>query len=303
MCLTRRKSDNMKEKVIDLSAWNIVKSYDSIKAAGIKYTILKAINKNLNPDKQLENHFKGCNEAGIKVIGTYHYSYAKKVKKAKEAARAWIKTVNGRCNMFFLDWEDASLPKDSKAVDIINAYADEVHRAGHEIAIYCGLSWYNNYIKKYADKLRYDFWIARYYAGYKEFSVSDAVNEKYMPAIAHNLMGWQYTSSGSVQGISGNVDINLWYKNIVLCKNLNEITIDFNPFPEPTQIVKLKSKGDDVKWVQWFLWRFGIINKSGIDGIFGINTYSAVVEAQNKLGLAADGIVGKRTKNTFKKVC
>ena len=290
----------MKEKVIDLSAWNIVKSYDSIKAAGIKYTILKAINKNLNPDKQLENHFKGCNEVGIKVIGTYHYSYATTVQKAKEAARAWIKTVNGRCNMFFLDWEDASLPKDSKAVDIINAYADEIHRAGHEIAIYCGLSWYNNYIKKYADKLPYDFWIARYYAGYKEFAVDDTVNEKYMPVIANNLMGWQYTSSGSVQGISGNVDINLWYKNIVLCKNLNEITIDFNPFPEPTQIVKLKCKGNDVKWVQWYLWRFGLINKSGIDGIFGINTYAAVVEAQRRLGLVSDGIIGPITRETWK---
>lgn len=290
----------MNEKVIDLSAWNIVKSYDDLKATGIKYTILKAINKNLYPDKQFENHFKGCTNSGIKVIGTYHYSYATTVQKAKEAARAWIKTVNDRCNMFFLDWEDASLPKDSRAVDIINAYADEIHRAGHEIAIYCGLSWYNNYIKKYADKLPYDFWIARYYAGYKEFIIEDTVNEKYMPAIAHNLMGWQYTSSGLVPGISGNVDINLWYKNIVLCKNLNEITIDFNPFPEPTQIVKLKSKGEDVKWVQWFLWRFGLINKSGIDGVFGINTYAAVVEAQKKLGLAADGIVGKITRATWK---
>ena len=86
--------------------------------------------------------------------------------------------------------------------------------------------------------------------------------------------------------------------------SLDEITVDFNPFTEPTEVVKLKSRGESVKWVQWFLWRFGLIdNKTSIDGIFGINTYSAVVVAQKKLGLAADGIVGKRTRDTFKKVC
>ena len=123
-----------KEKVLDLSGWNEPESYSALIDAGIKYTILKAINKSLNPDKKFEQHMQGCIDAGIKVIGTYHYSYATTVKKAKEAARAWIKTVNGRCNMFFLDWEDASLPKDGRAIEIINAYADEIHRAGHECA-------------------------------------------------------------------------------------------------------------------------------------------------------------------------
>lgn len=294
----------MNEKVIDLSAWNIVKSYDDLKATGIKYTILKAINKNLYPDKQFENHFKGCTNSGIKVIGTYHYSYATTVAKAKEAARAWIKTVNDRCNMFFLDWEDASLQKDSRAVDIINAYADEIHRAGHEIAIYCGLSWYNNYIKKYADKLPYDFWIARYYAGYKEFIIEDTVNEKYMPAIAHNLIGWQYTSAGSVPGIKGSVDINLWYKDIVLNNtNSDTISVKRNPFTEPVQTIRLGSRGEDAKWTQWYLWRFGLIKKEEINGYISEAAEEAIKEAQRRLGLDDDGIVGPITKSVWKKIC
>lgn len=83
----------------------------------------------------------------------------------------------------------------------------------------------------------------------------------------------------------------------------NEITVDFNPFKEPAYIIKLKSKGEGVKWVQWYLWRFGLIDKTEIDGIYGINTYTAVKEAQKRLGLAADGIVGKNTKETFKITC
>lgn len=83
---------------------------------------------------------------------------------------------------------------------------------------------------------------------------------------------------------------------------LDEVTADFNPFPEPTTNIKLGSKGEGVKWVQWYLWRFGLIDKSGIDGIFGVNTQAAVKEAQKRLGLTVDGIVGKITRETFKNV-
>ena len=298
------RMENDKEKLLDLSGWNDPESYSKILESGIKYVILKAINKSLNPDKKFEQHLKGCVDAGIKVSGTYHYSYATTVKKAKEAAKAWIKAVNGRCNMFFLDWEDASLPKDSRAIDIINAYADEIHRAGHEFAIYCGLYWYNTYLKKYADKLPYDFWIARYYAGYREFTVGDAINEKYMPAILHNLMGWQYTSSGSVPGIKGSVDINLWYKDIVLNNtNSDTISVKRNPFAEPKQTIRLGSRGEGAKWTQWYLWRFGLIDESGIDGDIGPISDAAIREAQRRLGLDDDGIVGPVTKSIWKKIC
>ena len=79
-----------------------------------------------------------------------------------------------------------------------------------------------------------------------------------------------------------------------------KITVNQNPFSEPTTNVKLGSRGEGVKWAQWFLWRFGLINKSGIDGIFGINTYAAVVEAQRRLGLVSDGIIGPITRETWK---
>lgn len=83
----------------------------------------------------------------------------------------------------------------------------------------------------------------------------------------------------------------------------DEITVDFNPFTEPMTNIKLGSTGDGVRWVQWCLWRFGLIEKSGIDGIFGVNTQAAVKEAQKRLGLSIDGIVGNVTKDTWKKIC
>ena len=293
-----------KGKVLDLSGYNDPESYSEIKKAGINFIILKAINKNLNPDKRFEQHLKGCTDAGIKVIGTYHYSYATTVSKAKEAARAWIRTVGSRCNMFYLDWEDASLPKDSRAVEIINAYADEIHRAGHEFAVYCGLSWYNSYLKKYADKLPYDFWIARYYAGDKGFSPEDNINEKYMPVITHNLSGWQYTASGSVPGIKGCVDISIWYGDLpISTADKISITVELNPFTEPEYLVKLGCLDTGAMWTQWYLWRFGLIQKEDINGLIGKESDEAIREAQRRLGLKDDGIVGPVTKSIWKKIC
>lgn len=75
-----------------------------------------------------------------------------------------------------------------------------------------------------------------------------------------------------------------------------------NPYKEPTIIIMLGCRGESVKWVQWYLWRFGLINKAGIDGIFGVNTNAAVKEAQKRLGLLPDGKVGSDTRNTWKKL-
>ena len=75
-----------------------------------------------------------------------------------------------------------------------------------------------------------------------------------------------------------------------------------NPYKEPSSVVVLGCRGENVKWVQWYLWRFGLINMSDIDGIFGVNTSAAVKEAQKRLGLLPDGKVGPNTRNTWKKL-
>lgn len=80
------------------------------------------------------------------------------------------------------------------------------------------------------------------------------------------------------------------------------ITAESNPFIEPITVVKKGSRGESVKWVQWYLWRFGLINQAGIDGIFGTNTDIAVREAQKRLELNQDGKVGSVTRQAWKKL-
>lgn len=80
------------------------------------------------------------------------------------------------------------------------------------------------------------------------------------------------------------------------------ITPNFNPFTEPTVNVKKGTRGEGAKWVQWCLWRFGLLDKAGIDGVIGSESEFAILTAQKRLGLQVDGIVGEITRKTFKSV-
>ena len=95
--------------------------------------------------------------------------------------------------------------------------------------------------------------------------------------------------------------------NILLNSNISNelqyaITPDRNPFMEPETVVKIGSRGESVKWVQWYLWRFGIMDREEIDGIFGNKTDAAVREAQKRLKLEQDGKVGSETRMAWKKL-
>lgn len=148
-----------------------------------------------------------------------------------------------------------------------------------------------------------NFWIARYPSGkIMEVSVNPPSNKK--PLIQGTLEGWQYTSKGRISGISGNVDMNLWYDEFV-----EEITdLSKNPYSSPKRVLRLRSilmHGNDVKWVQYHLVRLGFLpprNSSGkdnVDGIYGRDTKMAVWAAQEYFGITVDGIVGPETTHAL----
>lgn len=299
----------MKVKGVDLSAWNPINDYAAMEADGVNFAILKAIRQDLGKDKRFEEHYRGCIAAKIPMLGTYHYPYATTTRKAQESAHAWIDACENRFTNFYLDWEDNSLPTGQGAVDIINAYADVILSAGYEMDLYTGMYLYNTSLKKYADKLPYDIWIARYYNGYKEMPIAQEPNEKFLPQCG-NIIGWQYTSSGAVKGASGRLDLDIWYGDILDNSQNKKAPIMFNPYKEPTQNVTRGEVGEFTLWVQWYCYQFGLFlddddkpDVKQMDGIFGEKTEAAVKEAQRRLGAISDGIVGRATRALFKKVC
>lgn len=67
-----------------------------------------------------------------------------------------------------------------------------------------------------------------------------------------------------------------------------------NPYIEPTKNVRLNSKGNDARWLQFELNRRGY--RLIVDGIAGRKTIDALMEYQKENGLVADGICGSKTR-------
>jgi GH25 family lysozyme M1 (1,4-beta-N-acetylmuramidase) len=192
---------------IDVSSYQGVIDWGKVKGDGVQFAILKVIRKDLTPDKQFEANWKGCEAVVIPIHGVYNYSYATTVAKAVSDAKKVLLILNGRKARVYLDVEDACQKNLGKLlIDIINAYAEVIRGAGLEFGVYTGLSFYNTYIRPYGG-VSCPLWIARY--GNNDGSLKEA----YKPSVA-GMVGWQYTSKAKVAGISGNVDMNVWYEEL-----------------------------------------------------------------------------------------
>lgn len=198
----------------DFSAWNGVVDWNRVKAAGLTHAILKVIRRDFDPDKQFENNWKGCQLAGVHICGVYNYVYTPTVEKAIAAAKRVLEVLDGRKVKVWMDIEDTCMQNlGSDLIDIIKAYKHTIEEAGYEFGIYTGMAWYGSYIAPYADEeiLNCDYWIARYYLGYDEMTLDTDPNEDKKPSVARNLVGWQYTSSGVVDGVDGVCDLSVFY--------------------------------------------------------------------------------------------
>lgn len=188
---------------IDISANQGIVDFNKVKQSGIDFVILRSTTKNGQPDVRFEEYYKGATNAGLPV-SVYKYSYAKSVAEAQKEAESVIKLLNGRkCEEIWLDMEDKSqipLGKDGIAL-IITAFLTTCVKAGYDVGIYCNLNWYKNYIKDDI-KMICRFWIARYGKNTGQMDVSTKPDVK-------GMVMWQYTSKGSVGGISGNVDMDI----------------------------------------------------------------------------------------------
>ena len=219
-------------KCVDVSSYQGNINWSLVKSSGINQAVLKVIRKDLNPDNKFEQNWKGCQDAGINIRGVYNYSYSTTVNKAKEDAKKVLSVLNGRKCTIWLDLEDkCQQGLGSLLKDIINAYRDVIVSAGYEFGIYTGPSFYNPYIKPYISQIKCDrWWLARYYNGNNKMPVSINPNEQYNPKSMTgigSIYAWQYTSSGQVPGINGNVDLSVIYEDLkssVTSKPISEIS-------------------------------------------------------------------------------
>lgn len=193
----------MEMKGIDVSKWNGVIDWNEAKKDGVEFAIIREGYGKKDPkqiDKKFYDNYNGAKAAGIHV-GVYHYSYADSVEDAVKEAQFCLENIQGLDLDFpiVFDIEDKEQLKlnNRQRTDIVKAFCSEIEKAGYYAMFYCNLNWLNNYL--YRDELlpKYDFWLAQWNS-----------------ASAGAPCGiWQKSDCGHISGISGNVDIDIAYKD------------------------------------------------------------------------------------------
>ncbi len=194
----------MKKFGIDVSEFQGTVDWNKVKAAGVKFAILRCgfgENVESQDDKQFAANAAACERVGI-PYGVYLYSYSTDVGHAKSEADHVKRLVQGKKLTYpvFYDMEDNdTLGKCPASVigDIAEAFCNEIIKAGYKVGIYANLYWLNNKLTD-ARFDQWEKWVAQYY--------KECQYEK-------PYVGWQYSSTGRVDGVIGNCDMNFFYKD------------------------------------------------------------------------------------------
>lgn len=298
---------------IDVSKWNVITDYDAVHDDGVGFAIIRALmGKGASKDPAFDTHLRGFKNADIPVIAAYNYAYCNTLESAKYASDAFVSVCHkSGIKQAELDLEDSTMMGLGKnIIPIINTYKNAAEQAGMRFGIYTGAQFYNPYLKPYLSEIGdIPIWWARYPFTADVNTKKPAPDTSYLPA-GVPVEGWQYSSKGRVSGVSGYVDMDIWYKDITIT-NTDQVvaTVVACVYREPVRTLSRGDKGDDVKWAQWYLWRFGcLLDSEGIpsmdeiDGIFGLKTQAATKEAQKRLGMKQTGYITVADRAIWKKL-
>lgn len=189
----------MTVKGIDVSYWQGNIDWDKVKASSVKFAILRCGYGTNGVDSTFERNVKECERVGI-PWGAYYFSYAESVDEAKKELATCLKQLKGKKPSYpiYYDLEDeATTGKCSNAtiLKMAKAFVEGIEKAGYWAGIYANLNWFNTRLTDswYDKKAK---WVAQY-------------NDRCTYKKSYGI--WQYTSSGKVNGIDGNTDMNYCY--------------------------------------------------------------------------------------------
>ena len=191
-------------KCIDVSVWQGDIDWTKVKASGIDYAIIRAGfgRETSQKDNKFEQNYTNAKKAGVK-LGAYWYSYADSVTDAEKEAKACLSVLKGKTFELpvYYDLEDNSQVGFGKTTltNIAKKFCDTLKASGYSVGVYANANWFKNYLDYSGLKKLYSIWLAQYNS-----------------TAQYECDIWQYSSSGSVNGISGNVDMNTIYNTEIL---------------------------------------------------------------------------------------
>lgn len=193
---------------IDVSKYQGNIDWNAVKKSGISYAFIRVGLRGYGTGEILQDEYclknlEGATKAGMD-IGVYFFSQAISKAEAIEEAEFVLKQIEGYDISYpiVFDMEeiasDTSRTKDLTAAqitDITIAFCERIKQAGHTPMIYGNIDWMIEHIE--LERLtEYDKWFAQYF------------NKPFFP---YEFQMWQYTNKGKVDGIKGEVDLNLCF--------------------------------------------------------------------------------------------
>lgn len=191
---------------IDVSKWNGSIDWKAVKNSGVSYVIIRCGYRGSSTgamvvDPKFKANIQGATNAGLKV-GIYFFSQAVNEREAVEEASMTLSLIKGYKISYpvFIDIEGSGgrgdkIDKGTRTA-VANAFCKTIQNGGYTAGIYANKNWFETKMNT-SSLTGYKLWLAQY-----------ATTPTYK-ATRYDM--WQYTSKGSIAGISGNVDLNLSY--------------------------------------------------------------------------------------------
>ncbi len=199
-------ADSITAYGIDVSVWQGNIDWEKVKADGIDFAILRA-GYTGGKDTYFEDNYVKAKAAGID-LGCYFYTYAVNVDEAKKDAdllMSWLEGKKFEYPIYYDMEEDSKQLAEGMTTELRTemclAFMDKMKENGWYTGLYTNQNWLINYLDEEALAKKHDIWLASWTGSGR-------------PTIDHSEKYglWQYSATGKVNGISGNVDMDVSFR-------------------------------------------------------------------------------------------
>lgn len=200
-------------KGIDVSKHQGDINWKKVKADGVEFALIRLGYRGYETgkimlDEYYEQNIKEATAAGIEV-GVYFFSQAITIEEVNEEADMVLKYIKDYKITYpvVFDYEEmqgdvvrSDVLTTAERTDITIAFCEKIKAAGYNPMIYANIKWFVARLdmRRLAE---YDKWFAQYF---------DA------PFFPYDFKIWQYTAKGQVDGIKGDVDMNIAFKDFAV---------------------------------------------------------------------------------------
>ncbi|AYE35100.1 GH25 family lysozyme [Clostridium septicum] len=212
-------SENLKG--IDVSSWQGLINFSEVKNSGIQVVYTKATEGTYYTDPFLKPNYSNAKAEGL-YVGFYHYFKPESIDSSTKQAQYFASRISGlnpECKLV-LDLEISGGFSSTELSNLAETFLVELKKlTGIDVAIYT----YSNFARYNLTNIlsKYPLWIAEY-----------GVNTPMDNPIWTSWIGFQYSDSGYVPGVSGNVDLNVFTNDILLNTSITSPIIPAPNSPE-----------------------------------------------------------------------